>query len=155
MKVPTSSLERPFAHKSDRRNSFKASSIRSPLAAFSNRRKILPPSLRRRNFPPSAFAMAGTSRSDNYDFERPLPVIAAEGLNFEDNPVPNSHTGVNGRLTLATGCRLVDEDGKKKATEREIAIRTFKYFWKQRTPCLLYTSPSPRDLSTSRMPSSA
>ena len=24
-----------------------------------------------------------------------------------------------------------------------------------RTPCLLYTSPSPRDLSTSRMPSSA
>ena len=23
------------------------------------------------------------------------------------------------------------------------------------TPCLLYTSPSPRDLSTSRMPSSA
>ena len=25
----------------------------------------------------------------------------------------------------------------------------------QRSPCLLYTSPSPRDLSTSRMPSSA
>ena len=25
----------------------------------------------------------------------------------------------------------------------------------QRVPCLLYTSPSPRDLSTSRMPSSA
>ena len=25
----------------------------------------------------------------------------------------------------------------------------------QPTPCLLYTSPSPRDLSTSRMPSSA
>ena len=25
----------------------------------------------------------------------------------------------------------------------------------QRTDCLLYTSPSPRDLSTSRMPSSA
>ena len=31
-------------------------------------------------------------------------------------------------------------------------------FWKQIDhvePCLLYTSPSPRDLSTSRMPSSA
>ena len=27
--------------------------------------------------------------------------------------------------------------------------------WEQRTGCLLYTSPSPRDLSTSRMPSSA
>ena len=75
--------------------------------------------------------MAG---SDNYDFERSLADIAADFLNFEDNPVSNSHTGVNGVLTLATGCRLVDEDGKKKATEREIAIRTFKYFWKQRTP---------------------
>ena len=27
--------------------------------------------------------------------------------------------------------------------------------WHQDMPCLLYTSPSPRDLSTSRMPSSA
>ena len=27
--------------------------------------------------------------------------------------------------------------------------------WRERTGCLLYTSPSPRDLSTSRMPSSA
>ena len=28
-------------------------------------------------------------------------------------------------------------------------------FIRDGTPCLLYTSPSPRDLSTSRMPSSA
>ena len=28
-------------------------------------------------------------------------------------------------------------------------------WWKEMTSCLLYTSPSPRDLSTSRMPSSA
>ena len=27
--------------------------------------------------------------------------------------------------------------------------------WRKDIPCLLYTSPSPRDLSTSRMPSSA
>ena len=27
--------------------------------------------------------------------------------------------------------------------------------WQHPNPCLLYTSPSPRDLSTSRMPSSA
>ena len=27
--------------------------------------------------------------------------------------------------------------------------------WEENTICLLYTSPSPRDLSTSRMPSSA
>ena len=30
-----------------------------------------------------------------------------------------------------------------------------RLFKAQRNPCLLYTSPSPRDLSTSRMPSSA
>ena len=77
--------------------------------------------------------MAG---SDNYDFERSLADIAADvlGLNFEDNPVQKSHTGVKGLLTLATGCRLVDEDGQKKAMVPEIAIRTFKYFWVQRTP---------------------
>ena len=32
---------------------------------------------------------------------------------------------------------------------------TFKYLIPVRYPCVLYTSPSPRDLSTSRMPSSA
>ena len=31
----------------------------------------------------------------------------------------------------------------------------FEIYDKLRTICLLYTSPSPRDLSTSRMPSSA
>ena len=33
--------------------------------------------------------------------------------------------------------------------------RIINYFWKWYKNCLLYTSPSPRDLSTSRMPSSA
>ena len=32
---------------------------------------------------------------------------------------------------------------------------TFTLFMESLMPCLLYTSPSPRDLSTSRMPSSA
>ena len=32
---------------------------------------------------------------------------------------------------------------------------TFKEFFEKAVICLLYTSPSPRDLSTSRMPSSA
>ena len=37
-----------------------------------------------------------------------------------------------------------------------IAIYLIVYFVKrQKDSCLLYTSPSPRDLSTSRMPSSA
>ena len=39
----------------------------------------------------------------------------------------------------------------KRAEEVEPVINAFTY----RHFCLLYTSPSPRDLSTSRMPSSA
>ena len=34
-------------------------------------------------------------------------------------------------------------------------VAAAEYFGKYDTTCLLYTSPSPRDLSTSRMPSSA
>ena len=37
----------------------------------------------------------------------------------------------------------------------EIVERLFLRFGKRIITCLLYTSPSPRDLSTSRMPSSA
>ena len=35
------------------------------------------------------------------------------------------------------------------------AVLAFRDFLAQHVTCLLYTSPSPRDLSTSRMPSSA
>ena len=40
---------------------------------------------------------------------------------------------------------------KKRKTRREVFLEKLD----QLLPCLLYTSPSPRDLSTSRMPSSA
>ena len=36
-----------------------------------------------------------------------------------------------------------------------ISIKVYKDFYAPNYDCLLYTSPSPRDLSTSRMPSSA
>ena len=39
------------------------------------------------------------------------------------------------------------------STELEYAKTAARETWQK--PCLLYTSPSPRDLSTSRMPSSA
>ena len=39
--------------------------------------------------------------------------------------------------------------------ELKITVREGKVFDAQDERCLLYTSPSPRDLSTSRMPSSA
>ena len=37
----------------------------------------------------------------------------------------------------------------------ELVAEIYKQAGRQRKDCLLYTSPSPRDLSTSRMPSSA
>ena len=46
---------------------------------------------------------------------------------------------------LGAGAYAVVKEGKNRATGRSYAIKI----------CLLYTSPSPRDLSTSRMPSSA
>ena len=45
---------------------------------------------------------------------------------------------------------LACEDGQEEHLE-ELLIQINKKF----NNCLLYTSPSPRDLSTSRMPSSA
>ena len=44
------------------------------------------------------------------------------------------------------------EQGAELAVFAELA---FNRFFPQYEACLLYTSPSPRDLSTSRMPSSA
>ena len=55
-------------------------------------------------------------------------------------------------------CHLVEDDlGKnKKMLVMECAMIFFGYFVMTLVEdCLLYTSPSPRDLSTSRMPSSA
>ena len=46
---------------------------------------------------------------------------------------------------------------KKKGVKTVINLRGARdegYYWLEKD-CLLYTSPSPRDLSTSRMPSSA
>ena len=39
--------------------------------------------------------------------------------------------------------------------ENNLANNRHEIIWEDPYPCLLYTSPSPRDLSTSRMPSSA
>ena len=53
--------------------------------------------------------------------------------------------------TYPTPYHLYDEKGI-----RENAKRLKEAFsWNKGYSCLLYTSPSPRDLSTSRMPSSA
>ena len=54
---------------------------------------------------------------------------------------------------------LVGDDGLRRNSEGEVftleIIERSPAFDRVVLPCLLYTSPSPRDLSTSRMPSSA
>ena len=47
-----------------------------------------------------------------------------------------------------------DEKKENEYVHRGMAQRSFKREW-QLTDCLLYTSPSPRDATLSRMPSSA
>ena len=44
---------------------------------------------------------------------------------------------------------------RRALLEADVALPVVKQFTAQVKDCLLYTSPSPRDLSTSRMPSSA
>jgi len=52
--------------------------------------------------------------------------------------------------------RNVQIVGKTNLSEFAVAPSGINdFFGTPRSPCLLYTSPSPRDLSTSRMPSSA
>ena len=48
--------------------------------------------------------------------------------------------------------QIIADEVKKANVGIDIRIYPAKSLYK---PCLLYTSPSPRDLSTSRMPSSA
>ena len=53
---------------------------------------------------------------------------------------------VNGELSSIDMARILEALSVKELNECELACNI---------DCLLYTSPSPRDLSTSRMPSSA
>ena len=51
----------------------------------------------------------------------------------------------------ADNYRLIDDLALSIARKSRLVVSETEYF----RNCLLYTSPSPRDLSTSRMPSSA
>ena len=63
-------------------------------------------------------------------------------------PAGRKEGGVRWQLGLGVECHLDDS----LRIEHIALIRVYILFF---LPCLLYTSPSPRDLSTSRMPSSA
>ena len=65
------------------------------------------------------------------------------------------HDGIDGSGVDSTGCvydfQFFSEGGTIDQRDACGAIQSMNRVY----PCLLYTSPSPRDLSTSRMPSSA
>ena len=58
---------------------------------------------------------------------------------------PETKSIRNGGVSIIDAFAIIENE---EAILREMNIEPYKY-------CLLYTSPSPRDLSTSRMPSSA
>ena len=57
------------------------------------------------------------------------------------------------------GCNINNHQQVMSTMSNDCVMRfpaaTFRYDGHEALSCLLYTSPSPRDLSTSRMPSSA
>ena len=83
------------------------------------------------------------------------------GVNLPNRPTGIALTYIHGigRTTASKICDSVGVDSKIRMNElsddevgriREVIDRDHRV-----EGCLLYTSPSPRDLSTSRMPSSA
>ena len=78
-----------------------------------------------------------------------MATLVAENLTYsytkKSKPALNK---VSVEIKPGTLTALVGPNGAGKST-------LLRILQGQNTPCLLYTSPSPRDLSTSRMPSSA
>ena len=71
--------------------------------------------------------------------------------------IPNSHGGTSGHLIAALNfnIELAKDDYVHLAWATTSTQVTIEQLAAQTTPCLLYTSPSPRDGLLSRMPSSA
>ena len=89
--------------------------------------------------------------------EQQVPTLA-NGFRFQWEPAQKSHV-----LLYPEGMKVLSEsaaeivtlmDGKNSIAAIVIALEK-KFPDVDLKGCLLYTSPSPRDLSTSRMPSSA
>ena len=99
--------------------------------------------------------MASTKRTRNNDGKKSASIAASTGndsvvvaRNVVATNETLSHEKNNARVQMI---RLNPQNCQTKPVTHTIFPPKDDYF----STCLLYTSPSPRDLSTSRMPSSA
>ena len=94
------------------------------------------------------------SPNSNYNGTDSFSFSASDGALIDTAVVTITITAVNDAPIAVSDTTSTDEDtdkgGTLAATDAENDAITYTI-----VTCLLYTSPSPRDLSTSRMPSSA
>ena len=91
---------------------------------------------------------------DGYWGDREFKVVDTGGLVFDDDSEFLPEIREQANLAMAEACvALVIVDGQQGVTAADEAIA--EWLRTQNRPCLLYTSPSPRDVEESRMPSSA
>ena len=72
---------------------------------------------------------------------------------FVGNAVFAQMTMAPGKMGMATAPSMTD--GEVRKIDKEVGKITIKHGEIKHMDCLLYTSPSPRDRTRSRMPSSA
>ena len=84
-------------------------------------------------------------------------VIKYEQDNIDtDVIIPGTYLKIHDYNELAThAMEGIDPDFPSKVKEGDFIVAGKNFGCGSSRDCLLYTSPSPRDLSTSRMPSSA
>ena len=85
-------------------------------------------------------------KKDVYNSLKELPCFVAQSKPAVFNELPAVIFGVGNNAVIA------DLDGEISSQDVEIQIDIWA---EDSSTCLLYTSPSPRDRSVSRMPSSA
>ena len=73
------------------------------------------------------------------------PILIPDGVNVQINPGEVVVSGKLGTMNQSYDCVVVEQKDNQIVVSRN----------KNNNDCLLYTSPSPRDQSGSRMPSSA
>ena len=89
-----------------------------------------------------AFLNDSFNANTGFDSNLVVDAIEVDGVRFETESATTFSTGT-----------FLPEDGVQPGFRQSETLHANGFF--QYSDCLLYTSPSPRDLSTSRMPSSA